>query len=165
MNMEFDNNMVIGSIFEGENELDFISRFGTENACLAYLVNYKWSCGFECTNCSCTEFYASKKKAYHRQCKACLRLVSPTSHTMFHHIKFGIVKAFYMVFKMSAITKSISAEQLSKSVGVNRKTALLFQHKIRHAMQSSGNFPMTGEVEVDEAYIGGKEEGKIGRGA
>jgi transposase-like protein len=70
-----------------------------------------------------------------------------------------------MVFKMSATTKSISAEQLAKAVGVNRKTALLFQHKVRLGMGSSGNYPLTGQVEVDEAFIGQTEEGAIGRGA
>ena len=66
---------------------------------------------------------------------------------------------------MSATTKSISAEQLAKTVGVNRKTALLFQHKVRIAMQSSGQHPMEGNVEVDEAFIGEQEEGKVGRGS
>lgn len=83
---------------------------------------------------------------------------------MFHKVKFGIDKAFYIVFKMSDTTKSISAEQLSKAVGINRKTALLFQQKVRLAMRSSENYPMKGQVEVDEAFIGQQEEAK-GRGA
>ena len=67
---------------------------------------------------------------------------------------------------MSATTKSISAEQLAKNVGVNRKTALLFQHKVRLAMKSSENYPMKGDVEVDEAFIGQQEDGENrGRGA
>ena len=37
--------------------------------------------------------------------------------------------------------------------------------KIRKGMTSSGNFPLTGDVEVDESYIGAKSEGKRGRGA
>jgi len=70
-----------------------------------------------------------------------------------------------MVFKMSATTKSVSAEQLAKTVGVNRKTALAFQHKIRLAMRSSGRYPLEGQVEVDEAFIGQEEPNAIGRGA
>lgn len=62
-------------------------------------------------------------------------------------------------------TKSISAEQLSKNMGVNRKTALLFQQKVRLAMKSSEDYPLSGQVEVDEAFIGQTEEGKMGRGA
>jgi len=50
---------------------------------------------------------------------------------------------------MSATTKSISAEKLAKTLGVNRKTALAFQHKIRLAIMSSEQNPMKCEVEVD----------------
>ena len=59
---------------------------------------------------------------------------------------------------MSATTKSISTEQLAKTLGVNRKTALAFQHKVRLAMKSSEQHPMNGEAEVDEAFIGGQED-------
>jgi transposase-like protein len=163
--MGLDKNIAKDWIFEGENEIDFLSHFSTEKACYDYLNKYKWVNGFKCTNCGCTEAYNSQKKPHHKQCKACLRVISPKSNTLFHNVKFSIVKAFYIVFKMSATTKSISAEQLSKTVGINRKSALLFQNKVRRAMQSSGNFPLAGQVEVDEAFVGGKEEGKIGRGA
>ena len=67
---------------------------------------------------------------------------------------------------MGATTKSISARQLAKTIGVNPKTALAFQHKVRLAMQSSEQYPIEGEVEVDEAFIGGQEESENrGRGA
>jgi transposase-like protein len=163
--MELDNKIVNLSIFKGQNELAFIERFRDEESCFEYLYNYKWADGFECPSCGCRESYDGKKKRFTKICKGCIRPVSPTSQTLFHKVKFGIVKAFYIVFKMSATTKSISAEQLSKTIGINRKSALLFQHKVRAAMKSSGNYPMRGKVEVDEALVGGKEEGKIGRGA
>ena len=44
--------------------------------------------------------------------------------------------------------------------GVTEKTARLFMHKIREAMKSSENYPMDGNVEVDEFVVGGK--GKLG---
>ena len=150
--------------FEGQNELDFVKRFSDEDSCYSHLAHYKWSKGFSCHHCQSTEAHHCSI-AHHKRCKQCLRIISPTSHTLFHKVKFGIHKAFYVVFKMSATTKSISAEQLSKTIGVNRKTALLFQQKVRLAMKSSENHPMTGQIEVDEAFIGQKEEGQIGRGA
>lgn len=78
--------------------------------------------------------------------------------SLFHKVKFDIYKAFSIVVKMSATTKSISAEQLAKTIGVNRKTALLFQQKIRLAICSCEKYPMNGQVEVDEAFIWQKEE-------
>ena len=150
--------------FEGQNEIEFIKKFSDESTCLSLLADYKWSAGFLCPHCQGKEEH-NCKIAYHKRCKQCSRIISPTANTLFHKVKFGITKAFYIVFKMSATTKSISAEQLSKSIGVNRKTALLFQQKVRLAMKSSERYPLTGQVEVDEAFIGQKEDGRVGRGA
>lgn len=152
------------AIFEGQNEIEFYERFSNREACLAYLAEKKWAKGFVCPKCGSKEENHCKIK-YYKRCGHCRRLISPTANTLFHNVKFGIKKAFIMDFKMTATTKSVSAEQLAKLVGVNRKTALLFQHKIRRAMQSSEKYPLTGEVEVDEAFIGQEEEGKQGRGA
>lgn len=152
------------TLFEGQNEIEFLERFSTQAACFEYLAHHKWSSGFVCPNCKSTQEH-NCKIAYHKRCKNCLKFISPTTNTLFHKVKFGIVKAFYIVFKMSATTKSISAEQLAKTIGVNRKTALLFQQKVRLAMKSSGDYPMLGQIEVDEAFIGQKEENNIGRGA
>ena len=150
--------------FEGQSEIMFLERFSTEVACKDYLYHYKWSTGFTCNHCGSQQEH-NCKKLYHKRCGKCLRIFSVTSNTMFHNVKFGLVKAFYIAFKMSATTKSTSAEQMSKIVGVNRKTSLLFQQKVRVAMKSSENHPLKGQVEVDEAFIGEKETGKVGRGA
>ena len=150
--------------FVGQNEIDFLKRFSSRDICLAHLAHYKWSNGFVCPYCKCAEEHVCKI-AHHKRCKNCKRIISPAHNTLFHRVKFGLEKAFYVVFKMSATTKSISSEQLSKSIGVNRKTTLLFQQKIRLAMRSSENYPLKGQVEVDEAFIGQEEEGVVGRGA
>lgn len=69
-----------------------------------------------------------------------------------------------IVFQMSTTSKSVSSNQLAPSLGINLKTAWLFEQKVRIAMKSSENYPLKGEVDVDEAFIGGKEDGHQGRG-
>lgn len=64
---------------------------------------------------------------------------------------------------MSTSTKSLSASYVSVRFGVTEKTARLFMLKIREAMESSGNNPMTGIVPVDEFVLGGREKDKVGR--
>lgn len=150
--------------FEGENELEFVKRFSSKEACYEYLYFYKWKDGFLCPHCKSDQEHVCSKP-YHKRCKKCSYLISPTVNTLFQDMRFGIDKAFYIVFKMSCTTKSISAEQLSKTLSINRKSALAFQHKVRLAMKSSGGNPLMGQVEVDEAFIGEQEEGNIGRGA
>lgn len=152
------------SQFKGQNEIEFLKKFATSESCYSYLAYHKWEKGFVCPHCDCKE-EASCLQIHKKRCKNCQRVISSTANTLFHKVKFSIEKAFYIVFKMSATTKSVSAEQLAKTVGINRKSALLFQHKVRLAMQSSGQFPLMGQVEVDEAFIGQEEAGAIGRGA
>jgi hypothetical protein len=64
---------------------------------------------------------------------------------------------------MSTTTKNLSASYMAVRYGVSEQTARFFMHKIREAMQSSGNHSMQGTVHVDEFVVGGKEKGKVGR--
>jgi predicted DNA-binding transcriptional regulator AlpA len=82
---------------------------------------------------------------------------------MFHKVKFGIRKAFVILFEMSATTKSISCSQIAKRLKISRPTAWLFMHKVRIAMKSSETFPIKGKVIVDEFVFGGQEDLKQGR--
>jgi len=47
--------------------------------------------------------------------------------------------------------------------GVTEKTARLFMHKILEAMKSSENYPMDGNVHIDEFVVGGREKGRVGK--
>ena len=64
---------------------------------------------------------------------------------------------------MSTTTKSLSASQMSVRYGIAEQSASLFMQKVREAMKSSENHPLTGIVHVDEFVVGGKESGKPGR--
>ena len=56
--------------------------------------------------------------------------------------------------------------ELKRKLGIRSyQTAWLLLHKIRSAMASSQMFPLTGDVEVDETFVGGRRPGKRGRGA
>lgn len=68
-----------------------------------------------------------------------------------------------MAFEMSCTTKNMSSTQMAKRYGIRQTTAWLFMQKVKIAMESSQNQPMTGDVQVDEFVIGGKETGKQGR--
>ena len=85
--------------------------------------------------------------------------------TMFDKCKFSLLIAFHIAFKISTKKKGLSSEELSKEFELRQMTCWEFKWKIQQAMQSSGRYPLKGEVHVDEFYVGGKEEGgKRGRG-
>lgn len=153
-------------LFQGLNVLDFLRRFSSEEECLKYLSYHKWANGFCCIKCEGRTFWPGpKSKPYNKVCKLCRHSESPTANTLFHKNKFGLVKAFAIAFDCSTTTKGFSSAVINKRYGINKNTAWAFMHKIRQAMKSSQNYPITGHCEVDEFYVGSKESGKTGRGA
>jgi transposase-like protein len=148
-------------IFKGQNLLEFSDRFKTDDNCKEYLSEVKWESGYSCRNCGHTR--SQERKDFSRICNICSKIESATAHTLFHKVKFGIRKAFFICFEMSTTTKSLSASYMAVRYGVSENTARLFMHKVREAMSSSGGHPMDGNVHVDEFVVGGREEGKPGR--
>lgn len=148
--------------FEGQNIIEFTERFKTDNDCRKYLASIKWASGFKCSKCG-HDKHTIRKANYARDCNRCHHVESPTAGTMFHKVKFGVRKAFMIAFEMTATTKSLSAMQIGKRYGISRKTAWLFMHKVRNAMQSSEKYPVEGDVQIDEFVVGGHENLKQGR--
>jgi len=148
-------------IFKGQNLLDFAERFKTDEDCKEYLTSIKVQKGFKCTRCNHNA--CQKRKDFSRQCNICHHIESATANTLFHKVKFGVRKAFFICFEMATTTKSLSASYMAVRYGVTEKTARLFMLKVREAMSSSGNNPMDGNVHVDEFVLGGQDQGKTGR--
>lgn len=148
-------------IFEGEDFLKFTARFKNDQACKSYLSKIKWAEGYVCIKCGHTVY--TKRENFTRTCTLCKHNDSPTAGTLFHKVKFGLTKAFHIVYEMTNSTKGMSASQVAKRYSITRKTAWYFMHKVRRAMASQEHYPMEGDVQVDEFTIGGKEAGKQGR--
>ena len=149
------------TIFKGQNLLEFSDRFKTDVNCQEYLSFVKWNDGYSCRKCGHTR--CQVRKDYSRTCNKCSDTESPGANTLFHRVRFGLRKAFFIVFEMASSTKSLSASYMGVRYGVTEKTARMFMHKVREVMKSSENHPMDGNVDVDEFVLGGRESGKIGR--
>ena len=148
-------------LFTGRNLLEFAEQFKVDEDCKEYLSKIKWEKGYSCRKCTNKTFQI--RSDFSRTCNKCSHTESVTANTLFHKVKFGIRKAFFICFEMSTSTKSLSASYMGVRYGVTEKTARLFMHKVREAMKSSEDYPMKGKVEVDEFVVGGKEKGKVGR--
>jgi hypothetical protein len=145
-------------IFKGQNVVEFIERFNSDQKCKEYLSEIKWSNGFICRKCKYS--VCQIRKDYSRTCNICSYTESVTANTLFHKLKFGLRKAFFICFEMATTSKGLSASQISVRFGIGERTARMFMQKIREAMRSNGNYSMTGIVHVDEFVIGGQEECK-----
>lgn len=148
--------------FKSLTIFEFQERFPNDDACYEYLVELKWKNGFICPHCGHTHYCKSKRK-YDRQCTKCRRAISPTSQTLFHKLKFSILKAFYIVYYVSTSKKGISSTELSRKLGLRQKTCWSFKQKVMRAMSSSGKNKIESKAEVDETVVGGQEEGVRGR--
>ena len=148
-------------IFKGQNLLEFSEHFKTDIDCKEYLGQIKWKNGYVCRNCSNISYQT--RKDFSRTCNKCSDTESPTANTIFHRVRFGLRKAFFICFEMATTTKSLSATQMGVRYGITEKTARLFMLKVREAMASNENNPMDGIVQVDEFVLGGYEQHKVGR--
>ncbi len=143
---------------------DFEKQFTTDDDCLDFLKEARWPKGIYCPKCQkVTKHYRiANRKVY--SCKFCGSHVSPTAGTIFHKSDTPLRSWFHAIFLMASTKTGISAKQLQRELGVTYKTAWRIFTQVRKLMNESVN-PLTGQVEVDETYIGGKRGGKRGRGA
>ncbi len=150
------------SKFGGVNSITFHQVFKTDADCLQYLSSLKWEDGYSCKRCK-SDKYCQGKKPYNRRCTKCRYEESPTAGTMFDKVKFSLLKAFHIAFKISTKKKGMSSLELSNEFELRQKTCWEFKWKIQQAMASSLHHPLEGIVHVDEFMIGGPEEQKRGR--
>ena len=148
-------------LFNGQSLLEFTERFKTDLDCEEYLASIKWEDGYCCRKCGHTKYQVRKDLS--RTCNICGDTESSTAGTLFHRLKFGLRKAFFICFEMTTTTKDLSASQVARRYEISRQTAHYFMQKVREAMKSSESHKMNDRVQIDEFTIGGKEEGKQGR--
>src|SRR5690606_7314888 len=140
----------------------FKVQFGTKEKCMLHLANLKWQNGYNCRKCAC-ERYSAGKQISSRRCKRCGYDESPSAHTLFHKMKFGIENAFEVLYDIATSKKGASSIWLGERYEVKQTTAWLFRRKAQSAMKSSGHNPLIDDVHVDEFEIGTPKKGEQGR--
>jgi hypothetical protein len=116
-------------IFTGQNLLEFTERFKTNKDCKEYLFVLKAECDYQCLKCNHSR--CQNRSDFGRQCNICGHIESAKANTLFHKVKFGVRKAFFICFEMSTSTKILSASYMGVRYGVTEKTARYFMLKIR----------------------------------
>ena len=143
--------------------MDLMEHFHSEQACREVLAELRWLDGVKCPRCA-GEKHAYDSERYVWDCYSCGYQFSVMSGTIFHDTKLPLRKWFMAVLLMVEAKKGISANQMKRTIGVSYKTAWYLCHRIRAAMSEMVKEPLSGTVEVDETYVGGKARGK-GRGS
>jgi len=144
--------------------MEFQERFASEQACREYLFACRWPDGFCCRRCGGGEVGAMHHARRVWQCKSCGAQTSVTAGTVMHKTQMPLRRWFWAAYLVATHHPGISAVQLARQLGIRRhETAWMMLHKLRRAMVAPEREPLKGEVEVDEFYLGGLEEGLGGR--
>lgn len=146
------------------------AMFPDQESARKYLEGRLWPDGPKCPVCASGERITTRKGGYYR-CNACNEDFTVRTGTIFERSHVPLHKWVYAMYLLVTARKGISSMQLSKEIGVTQKTAWFILHRLREACGSDLG-KLTGTIEIDETYVGGKEGNKhehkklkLGRGS
>ncbi len=145
---------------------DFFKQFPDDDACLDYLMAKRHGKALDCPKCGKHGKFHRVRRHPAYECAWCGYEIFPMVGTIFHRSHTPLQKWFYAIYLFTTSRHGVPAKELQRQLGVSYPTALRMSHEIRKYMDEvDGEPPLTGHVEVDETYVGGKRPGKRGRGA
>lgn len=147
-----------------KNEAEFDARFSNEQACYDYLFKCRWPDGYVCKSCGCRTFWKSKKQLF--ICTRCECQHSLTSGTIMHGTRKPMTTWFKAMWWFTTRKSGVNAVNLKDLLGFGSyRTAWSWLQKLRSCTIRQGREKLSGNVEADEFYLGGKHSGTRGRGA
>jgi transposase-like protein len=154
------------------NLIDVTKAFATEDQCLDFLEKMRWPNGVRCLACESSrlsvitrtvdETKTRKEKKQNKRtrlyaCLECGKRFTPTVGTVFASSHLPLTKWFMAIAIVMDAKKGMSALQLQQHLGIGSyRTAWFMVHRVRKAMVELFPTKLSGIVEVDETYIGGK---------
>ena len=147
----------------------FYKRFPDDDACLDHLMNLRFGEAVECPKCKKTGKFHRIRRHPAYECAWCGFEIFPMVGTIFHRSHTPLWKWFYAMYLFTTTRHGVAAKELERQLGVSYPTALRMAHLLRdHIAKVDGDPPLTGHVEIDETYVGGKRpkvKGFTGRSA
>lgn len=149
------------------NLIKLAREYSDEDKARALFESWRWPNGPVCPHCKHDEVYklTSKKETKNKVrpglycCAACRKTFTATVGTALEDSHVPISKWLMAIFILCSSKKAVSAHQLHRMLGVTYKTAWFMAHRIRFSMgEDSKSQKLSGVVEVDETFIGGKGE-------
>lgn len=145
---------------EPKTLLEAVRTFTDLDVCHEYMTALKWPDGkIVCPKCGADKIGTVVSRRMF-QCKdvTCRKQFSAKVGTIFEDSPLGLDKWFVAVWAIANCKNGISSMELHRALGVTQKSAWFMLHRIREAMKARTFRKLTGEVESDETYVGGKAE-------
>lgn len=142
----------------------FRKDFPNDDVCLQTVFDNRYGDVKHCPKCAAeTKFHrVTGRKCY--ACQWCGYQLHPLAQTIFAKSETPLTSWFYAIYLFSVSKNGVAAKELERHLGVTYKTAHRMARQIRELMKQDGDI-LTGTVEMDETYMGGKSKGQRGRGA
>ena len=139
------------------------NEFSNDNKCLQFVFDNRYGKKFECPQCQQKgKFYLIESRK--RFDCVCGYTVSPLADTIFHKSSTPLTLWFHAIFLFASSRNGVAAKELERQLGVTYKCAWRLAKQIRILFVQAKN-PLSGTIETDETYVGGKRKGKRGLGA
>jgi len=132
---------------------DLKEEFPSDSVCLDYIFDFLHS-----RNCSCGGRYKRLPNRKQYQCSKCRFQIAPAVDTIFEKSSTPLTLWFHAIFIFSNAKSGISAKEMERQLNVTYKTAWRILRLIRESLRQGKN-KLKGNVEMDEAYFGGKGDG------
>jgi transposase-like protein/predicted RNA-binding Zn-ribbon protein involved in translation (DUF1610 family) len=146
----------------------FQAQYPDDSACLQAILQRRYGKAESCPNCGVV---GKLTRIEGRRAFACKEgcHIYPCAGTIFEHSPTPLTDWFYAIYLMTATRNGVSGKELQRQLGVTYKCAWRMGHQLRDLMSARAKAqhpgPLSGHVELDEAYIGGKLKGRRGKGA
>ncbi len=142
----------------------------SESASVEFLEAQRWGNAPACPRCGDADVYkmtgrdGQRNKDFRWRCKGCKQMFTVRTGTTFEESRLPLRIWVYAFWKACSSKKGISALQLSREMEITHKSALFVLRRIRHGLGHDATSPkLTGTVEIDETYVGGKPRYKASR--
>jgi transposase-like protein len=137
--------------------IEAVKFFSNPDNCREYLVARRWPNGVTCPTCgSKTVYFDQSRNGWECKTRHPKRKFTLKTGTIFEDSPLGLDKWLPTVWMIANCKNGVSSWEIHRAIGVTQKTAWFMLHRIRLAMQDDDGGRLSGTVEVDETYIGGK---------
>jgi transposase-like protein len=112
-----------------------VSRFQSEDKCRAYLERLRWPDGVRCPRCEASKGISRIERRHQFECDSCGYQFSVRAGTIFHDSHLPLWKWFLAVYVMNESEENVSANQLTRLLGICYTTAWHLRRRLRPAMK------------------------------
>ena len=133
-----------------------IVYFSDPNRAFQYALQLRWPDGVvSCPRCGSEDhrFVKTRRLWF---CKGCQKQFTLKVGTIFEDSPLGLDKWMCGFWMLCNCKNGVSSCEIARSLGITQKSAWFMLHRIRKAMHDESIVKLSGEVEADETFIGGK---------